>query len=114
MLHPALARALAVAHSEDLQRAAARRQTVRLARRVKHELRLGPNPFAVQLSASESAASTSCVQADGMTPTETAQAAPWPCESVVRVRSGARAAIDRASSDGRPASSLTRTSHRSE
>jgi hypothetical protein len=33
MLHPALAQALATAHLEDLQRAAARRHTIRLARR---------------------------------------------------------------------------------
>ena len=39
MLHPTLARALATAHIEDLQRAAARRHTIRLARRVVHEPR---------------------------------------------------------------------------
>jgi len=37
MLHPALARALATAHIEELQRAAARRQAIRAARRVAHE-----------------------------------------------------------------------------
>ena len=37
MLHPDLARALAAAHIEDLHRAAARRHTIRLARRVAHE-----------------------------------------------------------------------------
>lgn len=41
MLHPALARALATAHIEELHRAAARRQTIRLARRVAHEPRVG-------------------------------------------------------------------------
>jgi hypothetical protein len=35
MLHPALIRALATAHIEDLQRAAARKHTIRLARRAR-------------------------------------------------------------------------------
>ena len=52
MLHPALARALATAHIEDLHRAAARRQTIRLARRVVHEPRVAATPIAVQRSAS--------------------------------------------------------------
>jgi hypothetical protein len=37
MLHPALAQALATAHIEDLQRAAAHRRAIRAARRVAHE-----------------------------------------------------------------------------
>jgi hypothetical protein len=37
MLHPALTRALATAHIEDLHRAAAQRHTIRLARSVTHE-----------------------------------------------------------------------------
>ena len=37
MLHPALRRALATAHIEDLHRAAAPRQTIRLARSVARE-----------------------------------------------------------------------------
>ena len=37
MLHPALARALASAHIDDLHRAAARWHTIRLARRAAHE-----------------------------------------------------------------------------
>ena len=37
MLHPALARALATAHTEDLDRAVARRWAIRFARRVAHE-----------------------------------------------------------------------------
>jgi hypothetical protein len=37
MLHPALSRALATAHIEDLHRAAARTHMIRLARRVTHE-----------------------------------------------------------------------------
>lgn len=37
MLHPALSRALATAQIEDLHRAAALRDTIRLARRVAHE-----------------------------------------------------------------------------
>ena len=42
MLHPALARALATAHIEDLHRAAARRHTIRLARRAARESRVWP------------------------------------------------------------------------
>lgn len=109
MLHPSLARALATAHIEDLHRAAARRHTIRLARRVAHEPRAAAPSIAIQRSASEPAAWTSSAQADGMTQTETTQAALWPCQS-----SGPRAGIDRASSRERPASSLTRTSCRSE
>jgi hypothetical protein len=52
MLHPALTRALAAAHSEDLRRAAARRHTIRLARRVGHEPRVAGTPIAVLRSAS--------------------------------------------------------------
>ena len=52
MLHPALARALAAAHIEDQQRAAARRRTIRLARRVVHEPRVAATPIAVLRSAS--------------------------------------------------------------
>ena len=37
MMHPDLARAVAIAHIEDLHRAAARRHAIRLARRVAHE-----------------------------------------------------------------------------
>jgi hypothetical protein len=37
MLHPALSRALATAHIEDLQRAAARSHAIHLARRVGQE-----------------------------------------------------------------------------
>jgi hypothetical protein len=48
MLHPALARALATAHIEDLHRAAARRHTIRLARRVAHEPRVAATPTAIQ------------------------------------------------------------------
>jgi hypothetical protein len=37
MLHPALSRALATAHIEDLHRDAAQRHTISLARRAAHE-----------------------------------------------------------------------------
>ena len=97
MLHPALARELATAHIDDLHRAAARWHTIRLARRAAHEARVAATPTAIQRSASESAAWTSCAPADGMTPTETAQAALWPGQSVVDVPSGPRAGIGRAS-----------------
>jgi hypothetical protein len=52
MLHPALTRALATAHIEDLQRAAARTRTIRLARLVVHEPRVAATPIAVLRSAS--------------------------------------------------------------
>jgi hypothetical protein len=52
MLHPALARALADAHIEDLHRAAARRHTIRLARRVAHEPHVAATPRAMLRSAS--------------------------------------------------------------
>ena len=94
MLHPTLARALASAHIDDLHRAAARWRTIHLARRVAHEPRVAATPTDIQRSASESAAWTSYAPAAGMTPTETAQAAPWPCQSVVDVPSGPRAGID--------------------
>jgi len=97
MLHPALARALASAHIDDLHRAAARWHTIRLAHRAAHEPRVAATSTAIQRSASESAAWTSCGLAAGMTPTETAQAAPSPCQSVVDVPSGPRAGIDLAS-----------------
>ena len=72
MLHPAFARALASAHIDDRHRAAARRQTIRLAHRAAHEPRVAATPTAIQRSASESAAWNSCAPAAGMTPTETA------------------------------------------
>jgi hypothetical protein len=59
MLHPAVARALVTARIEDLHRAAARRQTIRLALRVAHERHETAAPIAMVRP-----------QADGMTPTE--------------------------------------------
>lgn len=88
MLHPAFARALATAYIEDLHRAAARRHRIRLARRFAHESRVAATPTAIQRSASESAAWSSCAPADGGSPTETAQGVLWPCQSVVDVSSG--------------------------
>jgi hypothetical protein len=52
MLHPALARALATAHIEDLHRAAARRRAIRSARRVAHEPHAAATPIAMLQSAS--------------------------------------------------------------
>jgi hypothetical protein len=113
MLHPALTRALATAHIEDLHRAAARTRTIRLARRVVHEPRVAATPIAVLRSASTRLRGRRA-QADVMIRTEIPQAALWPCPSVVDVRSGPRAGIDPASSREQPASSLTRTSCGSE
>jgi hypothetical protein len=96
-MHPAVTQALASAHIDDLHRAAARWRTIRLARRVAHEPRVAATSTAIQRSASESAAWTSGSPAAGMTPPETAQAAPWPCQSVVDVPSGPRAGMDLAS-----------------
>jgi hypothetical protein len=113
MLHPALSQALATAHIEDLHRAAERHRQIRLARRVVHEPRVAATPIAVLRSASTRLRGRRA-QADVMTRTEISQAARWPCQSVVDVRSGPRAGIDPASSRERPASSLTRTSCGSE
>jgi hypothetical protein len=112
-MHPALLHALAAAHIEDLHRAAARRHTIHLARRVVHEPRVAGTPIAVLRSASTRLRGRRA-QADGMTPTEIPQGALWPCQSVVDVCSGPRAGIDPASSRERPASPLTRTSRGSE
>ena len=83
MPHPALARALASAHIDDLHRAAARRHTIRLAHRAAHEPRVAATPAAIQRSPSESVAWTSCAPATGMTPTEAALTAPSSGQSVV-------------------------------
>ena len=110
MVHPALTRALATAHVEDLHRAAERDRQIRLARHVVHKPRVAATPIAVLRSASTRLRGRRA-QADVMTRTEIPQAALWPCQSVVDVRSGPRAGIDPASSRERPASSLTRTSY---
>ena len=74
MLHPDLARALATAHIEDLHRAAARRHTIRLARRVAHEPHVAATPIAILRSASTRLRGRRVPQADGMAPTEIPQA----------------------------------------
>jgi hypothetical protein len=51
MLHPALSRALATAHIEDLQRAAARSRAIRLARDVLQERQLEEPSIAGRRSA---------------------------------------------------------------
>ena len=53
MLHPDIRQALAIAHIEDLQREAARRQTIRLARRVAEEPHVRDPSIAAQRSASD-------------------------------------------------------------
>ena len=58
MLHPDLARALAAAHIEDLHRAAARRRTIRLARRIAHEPHVAATPIAMMRSAATQARGT--------------------------------------------------------
>jgi hypothetical protein len=98
MLHSTLAQALSSAHIDDMHRAAARWRTSRLAHCATHEPRAAATPTAIQRSATESVAWTSSAPATGMTPNETAQAAPWPCRPVVDVPTGPRAGgIDLAS-----------------
>jgi hypothetical protein len=70
LLHPALARALVTAHIEDQHRAAARRRTIRLARRVAHEPRVAAAPIAMLRSASTRLRGRRVPRADGMTQTE--------------------------------------------
>ena len=70
MLHPALARALATAHMEDLHRAAARRLAIRFPRRVAHEPPVGATPIAMLRSASTQLRGRRVPQADVMTPTQ--------------------------------------------
>jgi hypothetical protein len=89
MLHPALTRALATAHIEDLHRAAARRHAIRLARRVAHEPPAAASLTAILHSASTRLRGRRAPQADGMTPIEIPQAARWPSQSLVDVRLGA-------------------------
>ncbi len=72
MLHPALARALATAQIEDLQRAAARRHAIRAARRVAHEPRVVAAPIAVLRAASTRLRARRAPKPDGMTRTEVA------------------------------------------
>jgi hypothetical protein len=108
MLHPALTRALATPHIEDLHRAAERDRQIRLARRVVHEPRVAATLVAVLRSASTRLRGRRARKPDGVTRTEIPQAARRPCPPVVDVRSGQRAGIDPASSRKQPASSLTR------
>ena len=114
MLHPALTRALATAHIEDLHREAARRHMIRLARRVVHEPRVAATPIAALRSASTRLRGLRAPKPTATTRTEIPQATLWPCHSGVDVRSEPRAGIDPASSRERPASSLTRTSRGTE
>ena len=74
MLHPDLTRALAAARIEDLHRAAARRHTISLARRVAHEPHVTATPVAMLRSASTRLRGRRVPQPDGMTPTEIPQA----------------------------------------
>ena len=74
MLHPALARALATAHIEDLHCAAARRRAIRFARRGAHEPHVAATPIAMLRSASTRLRGRRGPPADGMTPTEIPQA----------------------------------------
>ncbi len=70
MLHPALSRALATAHIEDLHRAAAPGHTIRSARRVVHTPHVAGSPIAIPRSASTRRHGRGSPQADGTTPTE--------------------------------------------
>jgi hypothetical protein len=68
MLHPAVGRALAVDHIEDLHRAAARWHTIGLARRAR-AARGGHSDRDTAIRVA-SATWTAPAQADGMTPTK--------------------------------------------
>jgi hypothetical protein len=114
MLHPALTRALVTAHIEDLHRAAARRRTIRLARRVAHEPPAAATLTAILHSASARLRERRAPQADGTTPTEIPQAARWPSQSLVDVRLGVRAGVDGTSNNELPASLLTLQPYESE
>ena len=74
MLHPALTRALATAHIEDLHRAAAERRAIRLARGGAHGPQVAATPIVMLRSASTRLRGDRVPQADGMTPTESPQA----------------------------------------
>ena len=87
MLHPALSRAIATAHIDDLHRAAAPRHTIRLGRRVAHAPHVAAPPIPIARSASTRLRGRRAPQADGMTPTEIPQAALSACQSVVDARS---------------------------
>ena len=52
-MYPDLRQALAIAHIQDLQRQAARRQAIRLGRRVAEEPQVGDPSIAAQRSASD-------------------------------------------------------------
>jgi hypothetical protein len=86
MLHPALARAIATALVEERHRAADRRQTLQLARRVAHQPHAAGTPMAIVRSASTRLRGRRAPQADGMTPTEIPEAAVRACQSVVDAR----------------------------
>ena len=69
MLHPALARALAIAQVKDRHRAAVTRRTIRLARRVAHGPHVAATPLATLRSAPARLRGRRVPQADSMTPT---------------------------------------------
>ena len=73
MLHPDIALALATAHIEDLHRAAARRRTIRFARRVTNQPHAATS-VAMLRSALTRLRGRRMPQVNGMTPTELPQA----------------------------------------
>jgi hypothetical protein len=113
MVHPALSRVLATAYIEDVHRAAERDRQLRLARHGVHKRRVAATPIAILRSAWTRLRGRR-TQAEVKTRSEIPRATPWPCASVLGVRSGPRAGIDPASSRELPASSLKRTSCGSE
>jgi hypothetical protein len=111
MLHPALAQALATAHIEDLQRAAARRHAIRAARRVAHEPHVAATSNAPQRPASTQLRGLRAPRPRHGTNRDSSSS---PVAMPICPRRPLGAGIDRASSDARPPSSLTRTSCGSE
>jgi hypothetical protein len=70
MLHPALSRALATAHIEDLHRAAAPRHAIRLARRVAHAPHIAAPLVPIVRCASTRLPGRRATRADDITPTQ--------------------------------------------
>jgi hypothetical protein len=79
MVHPALIRALGIAHVEELKRAADVGHTIRSARRVAHTPHAVALPIAIVRSATTPLRGRRAPQAGGTTSTETSQEAPWAC-----------------------------------
>ena len=106
-MHPALSEALALAHKEDLQRAAARSRAIRLARDALQERQL-EEPATAGRQSTWARLRGLRVAGSGTTQTAIPQVAPRARPPVPDVPSAQPPGIDRASNEARLASSLTR------